>query len=205
MFFLYFIVFMILWEVLVIFLYKKRQWLLYYLTAAFGLTVLILLISQELGFDTLLAELEIRHTASLLRLFNIESYAQGINLMIPVQEGWAVLICTLECSALMEISVFFSLLLFYFKFSPARKFFSLVLGVGITYFANIIRLFSISVITNNFGEDYVFLAHTVVGRLIFFGFVLLIYWYLVTRPTISYVGRSLIEDAISDSEGSGEI
>ena len=201
MFFIYFIVLMIIWEIAVIFLYKKRQWLLYYLVAAFGLTFLLIIVSQHVGFDTLLAKIEMGQTATLLNWVNIDAYSQAANLMIPTQEGWAVLICTLECSALMELAVFFSLLLFYFKFSVVRKIASIFLGVAITYAANILRLFSISVIANRFGEDYIFLAHTVVGRLLFFGFVLVIYWYLVTRPTISYVGKSLIEDAITETDG----
>ncbi|HPR42083.1 MAG TPA: archaeosortase/exosortase family protein [Candidatus Methanofastidiosa archaeon] len=201
MFFIYFIILMVLWEIAVIFLYKKRQWLLYYLIAAFGLTFLIILVTQHIGFDTLLSEIEVGQTSTLLNWVNIDAYSQGVNLMIPTQEGWAVLICTLECSALMELAVFFSLLLFYFKFSAARKVLSIVIGLLVTYVANILRLFTISVVANRFGEDYVFMAHTVVGRLLFFGFVLVIYWFLVTRPTISYVGKSLIEDAIADQEG----
>lgn len=205
MFFIYLIILMVLWEVAVIFLYKKKQWLLYYLTAAFGLTLLIILVSQHIGFDTLLAKIEVGQTSALLNMANIDAYSQGVNLMIPTGEGWAVLICSIECSALMEFAVFFSLLLFYFRFSVARKFASIVIGLLVTYAANIFRLFSISYITNRFGEEYIFLAHTVIGRLLFFGLVLLLYWFLVTRPTIAYVGKSLIEDAISEEKGSDRI
>lgn len=197
------IILLILWAALVGLLYSKRQWLLYYLLASFGLTFFIVVFAQGSGLDLVLAEHEVSQTASVLTRIGIDVTYVSNQLFIPTMEGWAILVCALECSALFEFSVLFSLMLFYLRFSPLRKAGSIIFGLGLTYVANIFRLTVISFITHRYGEEYIFLAHTVVGRLLFFGLVLFIYWYMITRPTISAIGKNLVETQTRLESGKG--
>jgi exosortase family protein XrtG len=167
--------------------------LLYYLLAAFGLTFFIVIYFQGAGIDLWLEELEVSHTAAILGRLGMEVNHVSNQLFIPTVEGWAILVCALECSALFELAVLFSLMIFYLRFSPLRKGLSIIFGLATTYVANLLRLVIIASITNKFGEEYIFMAHTVVGRLLFFGLVLFIYWYLITRPSIISIGKSLVE------------
>ncbi|MHC1605059.1 MAG: archaeosortase/exosortase family protein [Candidatus Methanofastidiosia archaeon] len=193
----------VMWGICVAGLYKKRQWLIYYIVAVFGLTLLLVLLTMHIGYDTKLAEIEVSHTSFLLNMLGINAGAKSTQLFIPTPEGWSVLVCGIECSALLELSVLFSLILFYLRFSAARKMGSLILGVGVTYIANMFRLSIIAGIAHYYGEEYIFLAHAVIGRLLFFGFVLFIYWYIVTKPTIRIIGKSIVEDALSKRKGGG--
>ncbi len=194
---------LILWAAAVAFLYSRRQWLMYYLLAAFGLTFFIVIYFQGAGIDLWLSELEVSHTSAILGRLGMDVSHVSNQLFIPTMEGWAVLVCALECSALFELAVLFSLIVFYLRFSPLRKGFSIVFGLVTTYVANILRLVIISSITHQYGEEYIFMAHTVVGRLLFFGLVLFIYWYLITRPSIISIGKSLVETETTSSAKKG--
>ena len=50
--------------------------------------------------------------------------------------------------------------------------------------ANIIRLFSICLIINQFGNESYYTAHTIVGRLIFYALSIILYFYVFTRAQI---------------------
>jgi len=192
---------MIIWGLVTVYLHSKRQWLLYYLVGAFGLTLFIILAFMNLGYDTKLANIELNHTVFLLQQFGFDGYVQSNQLFIPSPTGWAVLICSIECSALLELSVIFSLIFFYVGFVAKRKVFSAVVGVALTYVANIIRLCIIAGVTYNYGEEYTYLAHSVVSRMVFFVFVLFIYWYIITKPTINIVGKKVVDNAIAREKG----
>ncbi len=194
---------LVLWASAVALLYSRRQWLMYYLLAAFGLTFFIVIYSQGAGLDLWLSEIEVSHTSSVLRWLGMDVTHVSNQLFIPTMEGWAILVCALECSALFELAVLFSLIVFYLRFSPLRKGFSVLFGLVTTYVANIFRLVIISSITHRYGEEYIFLAHTVVGRLLFFGLVLFIYWYLITRPSIISIGKDLVETEAASSMRKG--
>jgi hypothetical protein len=53
-------------------------------------------------------------------------------------------------------------------------------------------------IINTMGTSWVFPAHAVFGRVFFFVATVALYWYLVTRPTISIVGARLEPAEASD-------
>ena len=63
----------------------------------------------------------------------------------------------------------------------------LQLEAKITYGANLIRMMSIVYLVNIFGKPALYVAHAFVGKIIFFIFIIVLYWYLLTRPTLSIV------------------
>ena len=73
----------------------------------------------------------------------------------------------------------------------------LVGGLIATYIANIIRLTLIIATLHFFGKDSLFIAHTVVGRAVFFALVIAIFWFVITRPTMRIVARKLQQDMAS--------
>lgn len=91
-----------------------------------------------------------------------------------------------ECSGIIETVAFISLVLFiplYNKFE--RVFFSLV-GIVWIYVANIIRLLSVIVTVHFGGGDLFFLAHSIIGRLIFYVLVIVLYYDVFTYSQLSY-------------------
>jgi exosortase family protein XrtG len=201
---LYLVPLVIIWLIATAYLYTKRQWLIYYLVGAFGFALFVVLFVMYGEFDIALASMELDHTVAVLDRLGLDGiFATGQQLFIPSAYGWAVLVCSIECSALLELSVIFSLVAFYVGFSLKRKIATALFGLAVTYVANIVRLMLITGITYQYGEQYIYLAHSVIARVAFFGFVLLIYWYLVTKPSIAIIGKKLIDEALARSRSEG--
>ena len=52
------------------------------------------------------------------------------------------------------------------------------------FFANIIRLFVIGTTIYYFGNDAYYIAHTIVGRIIFYALSVILYYYIFTKSQI---------------------
>jgi exosortase/archaeosortase family protein len=94
--------------------------------------------------------------------------------------------------------------LFYPGFTWLRKLISIPIGVAATYAVNIMRILLIVAIIDAQGTDWVFLAHAVFGRIFFFALTVVIYWYIVTRPSVGVVGEQLgiaTEEPLRTHEG----
>ena len=60
-----------------------------------------------------------------------------------------------------------------------------------TYLGNLVRVLFIVLTLHEWGKDSLFLAHTLVGRVIFFLIVVGIYWAVLTGPTLSQIRTGL--------------
>lgn len=89
-----------------------------------------------------------------------------------------------ECSGIIEISALISLLIFFPVYSRKEKLFYSFLGfIGITL-SNIVRLLSVIFVVHIFGEKSFFIAHSILGRLIFYVLTIIIYYYIFTYSQI---------------------
>lgn len=89
-----------------------------------------------------------------------------------------------ECSGLIEILALISIVSFYPLFKFRTKIFNIIIGFFWICLANVIRLFTIAVILYNFGNDYYYVAHSIVGRLIFYLFTMILYFYMFSYQQI---------------------
>jgi len=171
---------------------KHRQWLFYYLFGSFGFTLLITLTLKYFLVDQFLVAIEVFHTNIIANLFKIPSQALAYGrLRLPTQNGWSILGIGVECSAVLEMSALTGLIIFYPAFSYFRKTIKTIFGLFATYAINILRMLIIVAITYYYGTSYVFIAHAIVGRLFFFICVIILYWFLITKPTVKSVGNLL--------------
>jgi len=148
------------WGALVLFLRVYRVWLPYYIVATVGLAYgLILLIGP---------------------------FSPGVLLVLVIEQdvGWTMLRIGVESSGLLELSVLASLLVFYPGWSLQRRMRYLVIGLGATWAANIVRILLIVVILHYMGKSWLVLAHTYFGKIIFFACIVAIFWWLITRVSI---------------------
>ncbi len=178
------------WLLGVLFLRRYRVWLLYYLLGSVGAAYWIILIARNvLGLEPLLAHSVAQAVHVVAGLAGIETRifrnAPGILLVLVVAQpvGWTVLQIGVESSGLLEIGVLISLLGFYPGWSPLRRVGSIFVGVLASWAANVVRLFVIVVLLHLYGKEALVLAHTFVGKLVFFVLTIAIYWYLITRPS----------------------
>ncbi len=173
--------------------FQRKHWqFLHYVWGAFGLTFLFIHLSLLQGWNEVVTALESVHVQSLLALMGTSVQVfERTTLLIPDSTGWTGLQVGIECSTLIELSVLAGLLLFYPRFSLQKRWTYLLLGAIGTYLLNLLRLLIIAAMVMTWGKSVVELAHAVVARLIYFVGVVALYWYLLTKPTLTMVRRSI--------------
>lgn len=180
------------WLAAVLFFRKNRIWLLYYVTGSVGLA--LLLIFAGVKWLPLAAGMEYATAYAghaLSNLVGIPTYlfrAAPNNIFVWVVEqtpGWTVVRVDLECSGMLEIATWIGLLLFYPDWTLARRLWLIGIGAVGIFGANLVRVVAIITILHLFGKHSIVIAHTLIGRLLFFGLVMLgMYWYVFSRLTI---------------------
>ena len=68
------------------------------------------------------------------------------------------------------------------------------MGIATTFVMNIIRIVIIVATIHFGGKSAIYIAHTVVGRAIFFLMVVALYWYVFTRATSRAIHQKLVEE-----------
>ncbi len=89
-----------------------------------------------------------------------------------------------ECSGIIEIIAYVSLLTFYRVYTVYERFCVGVLGVMAMVLANALRITIICLMIYFGGIDTYYIAHTLVGRLVFYALSVVIYFYVFTKPQI---------------------
>ena len=183
------------WVVILITLWRARRWLPFYVIGALGGVVFVMLLAQATGLDNVIEALEARQVLALASHLGLTLVVLGTNgLAIKNHTGWGVFDIGVECSALMEITAMGALVLFYpAVFTPARKTLVVATGTVMTYLFNLARILFIAEIVAHLGTDWVFPAHAVFGRMLFFLLTIALYWRLVTIPTVRHIGTNLRE------------
>jgi exosortase family protein XrtG len=186
----------VIWVAVVIFLRKTRIWLPYYVVSAVGCAYwLVLVFGNQLGLEPLLAHSVawmVHITSNLLGIpTRIFEGAPGVLLVLVIYQdiGWTVLQVGLESSGMLEITVLVSLLLFYPGWTLFHRLRLMLFGGIAMWVANILRMLVIVVMLNQFGKEALVLAHMYVGKAVFFVLVILIFWFIITRPTLKQLQK----------------
>lgn len=113
-----------------------------------------------------------------------ESYSEYS--MLFVQHGSeAISLCIdYECSGIIEMMAYVSMFAFFRVYDWMQRIILSVLGCMMIFFANIIRLFVIGTTIYYFGNDAYYIAHTIVGRIIFYALSVILYYYIFTKSQI---------------------
>ncbi len=188
------------WVVALWFLRSGRIWLPYYLVGAIGFAVgLVLLGHGPLGLERLLAIGTAKGASFAAGTIGIQtrlfSGAADSILVLVVRQpvGWTLLTVGIECSGLLEGATIAGLTLFYPLLKPVRRAWLVLAGLVATAAANIVRVLVIIATLHWGGKDALFVAHSVVGRGIFFALVVVIYWLAMTTPTLRQLRRKAAE------------
>lgn len=89
-----------------------------------------------------------------------------------------------ECSGIIEIMAFSSMLWFFSVYQVYEKIIINILGFFWIFGANVIRIFIICTLIYFFGNDIFYFAHTIFGRIVFYGLSVALYFHVFTRPQI---------------------
>lgn len=89
-----------------------------------------------------------------------------------------------ECSGIVEIMAFLSLLVFFKVYSKAERIIVGIIGVMYIMLANALRIIIICEMIHFMGSDVYYMAHTIIGRLVFYTLSVFLYFYVFTKPQI---------------------
>ncbi len=171
---------------------RHRHGLLGYLWGAFGLAAVVVMAGQIGGWNEPLGGLQANLLVGLGNAFGLGLETLGAGtIVVPDPTGWSILQIGVECSSLIEAAVFTGLMLFYPRFPPGERLLRLTAGLGVTLLVNLVRLAVIMGMVMTLGKPAVPWAHAVVGRLVFFVGVVVVYWRMMTMPTLRWVRRDL--------------
>jgi len=113
-----------------------------------------------------------------------QSYPEYNIVFISRPEGAISLFIDYECSGVIEIMAFTSMLWFFPVYKLEEKVIVNLLGVLWIFGANVLRILSICLIIYVFGNDAYYLAHTIIGRMIFYILSVALYFYVFTSSQI---------------------
>lgn len=103
-------------------------------------------------------------------------------IQIDVGKNSVQLFVDYECSGVIEFLSYISLVAFYPLYNRQAKITAGVVGSLWIFVANIVRLLLIAVIVKYCGVGSLFWAHSILGRLLFYALVIILYYNVFTRP-----------------------
>lgn len=89
-----------------------------------------------------------------------------------------------ECSGIIEIMAYLSLLVFFRVYTKHERVFLSVLGVAFIMIANALRVIVICEAIHFFGPSVYHTAHTIIGRIVFYVLSIILYFFVFTKPHI---------------------
>lgn len=125
-----------------------------------------------------------------------KGYYEYSIIFIHAKSDTLSLIVDYECAGIIEMTAFVSLLVFFPVYTKMEKVGISIFGVLYIFIANVIRLVVICCIIYFFGTKVYFVAHTIVGRIIFYGLSMVLYYTVFTKAQIirQKVGNFKYED-----------
>lgn len=113
-----------------------------------------------------------------------DSYYQYSMLFIPKSTAAVSLYVDLECSGVIEMMAFLSLLWFFEVYNTYEKIIVSILGVLGIFLANVLRIFIICAMIYKWGSGIFYFAHSIFARIIFYLFSIALYFYVFTKSQI---------------------
>lgn len=105
-------------------------------------------------------------------------------LFIETAEGSLTLQVDFECSGIIEIFAYLSLLAFFPIYKRHEKFVVGVTGTAYIVVCNALRVTLICLAAHIWGAGVYYVMHTFVGRIFFYGMSILLYFYVFTKPQV---------------------
>ena len=188
------------WALAVLFFRANRIWLPFYILGSVGLAFILIFAGRATPVEPWLQQGVAAGVHAVSEVINIPTKifraAPGAVLVLVISQdvGWTMLQVTVESSGLLESGVIAGMLMFYPGWSLRKRIYLTIGAFAATYVANIVRLMFIVVTLRFVGKDSLLFSHTIIGRGVFFVLVIVIYWFLITRPTLRSVRKKLDEE-----------
>ncbi len=113
-----------------------------------------------------------------------EAYFKYGVLFVDSAAGAMTLRIDFECSGIVEIMAFVSLLAFFEVYNRSERLLVGIFGSAAIILVNVIRIILIAEIIHFGGAGYYYVAHSLIGRLVFYALTVALYFYIFTKPQI---------------------
>ena len=110
-------------------------------------------------------------------------YRYGV-IFIESVKGAITVNIDLECSGFIEISAFISLLFLYGIYNIPERIYVAIVGTLYMMLTNAFRISVICTMIHFLGTDYYYVAHTIVGRIVFYVLQVILYFFVFTMPHV---------------------
>lgn len=101
-------------------------------------------------------------------------------IFIEAKDSFVSLFIDYECSGVIEVMILTAIVLFFPCLSIPRKIAYILIGFTYTMIANVIRLICVASAINKYGSSVYYIAHSVIGRIVFYIFTIVLYFYMFT-------------------------
>lgn len=113
-----------------------------------------------------------------------EAYFKYGVIFVPAGNSSITLQIDMECSGIIESMAFIALLAFFRVYTPYERIGIGAAGVALLILANVLRIVVICEIVHFCGVDAYSVAHTWIGRILFYAITVALYFYVFTKPQI---------------------
>lgn len=181
------VVYIILIAVWLYILYVLKRCKIYYghfAVGSFGMFILSMVLIRPIAVQPLA-----RVVAAIAGLFGditgtfTAFFKYGI-LFISTQSSSITLQVDFECSGIIEILAFLSLLAFFQVYNIKERILVGLIGFVCILAANVLRIVVICELIHFFGVSLYFISHAIVGRIVFYVLSVLLYFYVFTKPQV---------------------
>lgn len=163
---------------------RARVWSLYFWLGSIGAFILIAFFSHAY-FVWLLSAIVTKITGMIGSIFGCFSAVSKTGLLIITRSDETIqMLVDYECSGVIEISAYLAIMIFYPLYNLPQKIKLSFLGVAYILLANIIRLTVIALIIYLGGSGLLFVAHSIIGRVLFYTLVIILYYNVFTRSQL---------------------
>ena len=178
------VIFLLIWLYLLWVTERAKLNFWHYLVGAMGLFLFMMIWGRPVMTEPL-ARAVAAFAGLIGKLTNTFSlyFKYGI-LFVQSAAGAVTLQIDFECSGIIEIMAFLSLLVFFRVYSVPERVIVGIMGVWYIMLANALRIIVICEMIHFMGIDVYYMAHTIVGRLVFYALSVLLYFYVFTKPQI---------------------
>lgn len=105
-------------------------------------------------------------------------------LFVPSDAGSITLLVDMECSGVIEIMAFLSLLVFFRVYTLGERIIIGTSGMVYIILCNVLRILLICLSVYFFGPGAYYIVHTFIGRIVFYILSVLLYFYVFTKPQV---------------------
>lgn len=179
-----FIIVLVLWIYMLTVLKRGKLDFWYFIVGSVGLFVFMLIKVEPIVLEPL--QKSVSAVAGMLGDMTgiYEGYFNKNIVFIETGNAHISMYIDYECSGIVEILAFMSLLWFFPMYHTYEKAVLSIVGPAIIFAANIFRIFTICMIVHVFGGGSYFVAHSIIGRLVFYACTVLLYFFVFTKSQI---------------------